>query len=298
VIILILSPLSTHSMPALPTLQTGFRSRVFDLLQRQDVLSVDQAYTIPVGTEFKYTSSCRFDSVSEEISSESDYSSSLSSEADMNSSSSSSSSSTSTKSESYSFGFSAIFPVKGLFASLGLNVEGGNTESTTSSQSQSQAFSKSQKFDSFRSTSRADSVSQTRTFIHYFAGLLGKWCTCFLLTRTLIFFVSNRQTVSFEAKAVCSEFEVMFKPYAEKTLDPLFVTALDELPVPYEAENPEHRIIYGKFIATYGTHYTSKVVLGAKRILTTTMSSQSVAELNRESVDISSTLSVQMQVKL
>jgi len=142
---------------------------VFALLQRQDVLSVDQAYTIPVGTEFKYTSSCRFDSISEEISSESDYSSSLSSEADMNSSSSSSSSSTSTKSESYSFGFSAIFPVKGLFASLGLNVEGGNTESESGSQSQSQAFSKSQKSDSFRSTSRADSVSQTRTFIHSLA---------------------------------------------------------------------------------------------------------------------------------
>jgi len=97
---------------------------------------------------------------------------------------------------------------------------------------------------------------------------------------------------------VCSEFEVMFRPYAEKTLDALFGAALDKLPVPYEALNPEHRIIYGKFIATYGSHYTSKVVLGAKRILTTTMSSQSMAELNRESVDISSTLSVKMQVRV
>ena len=53
-----------------------------------------------------------------------------------------------------------------------------------------------------------------------------------------------------------------------------------------------------KFIATYGSHYTTKLVLGAKRILTTTMSSQTVAELTRESVDIASTLSVKMQVSL
>jgi hypothetical protein len=88
----------------------------------------------------------------------------------------------------------------------------------------------------------------------------------------------------------------MFNPYDEKTLDPRFEKAINGLPVPYDEDNIEHKTIYGKFIATYGSHYTTKVVLGAKRILTTSMTSQTVAELTRESVDVSSTLSVKMQV--
>ena len=63
-----------------------------------------------------------------------------------------------------------------------------------------------------------------------------------------------------------------------------------------ESGNLANEVKFAKFISNYGTHYTRKVVLGAKRILTTTMSSNSVAELNRQSVDIASTLSVQMQV--
>lgn len=69
------------------------------------------------------------------------------------------------------------------------------------------------------------------------------------------------------------------------------------LPDKYEPENLANKAKFTKFIANYGTHYTRKVVLGAKRILTTTMSSNAVAELNRQSVDIASTLSVQMQVR-
>lgn len=95
---------------------------------------------------------------------------------------------------------------------------------------------------------------------------------------------------------MCSEFEVMFKPYSEQSLDKEFEKALENLPIPYHSKNPQHRRMYAKFIATYGSHYTSKVVLGAKRILTTSMSTQSVAELTKESVDISSALSVKMQV--
>lgn len=88
----------------------------------------------------------------------------------------------------------------------------------------------------------------------------------------------------------------MLNPYDAQTLDPHFKKAVDSLPVPYNGNNLAHRREFAKFIATYGTHYTSKVVLGAKRILTTTMTSQSVAELTRDSVDIASTLSVKMQV--
>lgn len=61
----------------------GFRSRVFALLQSQDKTSIDSAYTIPLGTDFKYTSSCRYDDRSVEISSEEDYSSMLSTEVRM-----------------------------------------------------------------------------------------------------------------------------------------------------------------------------------------------------------------------
>lgn len=139
---------------------TGFRSPIFALLQDQAVLSVDQEYTIPLGTSFKYISSCHYDSVSTEISSESDYSSIISGEADMSSASSSSSSTTETSSTSWELGFSAIFPVKGLFGSLGFSYGEATSETESKSEAESQAFRKSERFESFKSTSRTESVSK------------------------------------------------------------------------------------------------------------------------------------------
>ena len=141
----------------------GFRSRVFALLQSQDKTSIDAEYTIPLGTDFKYTSSCHYDDRSVEISSEQDYSSMLSSEADLSSGSSSSSSKTETYNRSFDFGFSAIFPIKGLFLGLGGSLSYGKSGSEASSESQSQAFQKSEKFSSFSSLSRAESVSGTKS---------------------------------------------------------------------------------------------------------------------------------------
>ena len=137
----------------------GFRSPVFALLQNQATVSIDGEYTVPLGTSFKYTSSCHYDSKSQEISSESDYSSSLSGEADMSSASSSSSSTTETSSSSWSVGFSAVFPIKGLFGSVGFSAQGGRDETETKSNSNTNAFSKSEKFSSFSSSSRSESVS-------------------------------------------------------------------------------------------------------------------------------------------
>lgn len=94
---------------------------------------------------------------------------------------------------------------------------------------------------------------------------------------------------------MCSEFEIQFNEYDTHTLDPRFKQAMNCLPDYYEPGNPENKAKFAKFIANYGTHYTRKVVLGAKRILTTTMSSTAVAELTRQSVDVASALSVQMQ---
>lgn len=105
----------------------------------------------------------------------------------------------------------------------------------------------------------------------------------------------SENTVTFEAKAICSEFEVSFNPYSEKLFDPRFKKAMDELPAPYNSNDPGHKKQYRAFFDAYGTHYTTKVVLGAKRIFSTQMSSRDVAELTKQQVDVSKTLSVDVQ---
>ena len=272
----------------------GFRSRVFALLQTPDVLSIDQAFTIPLGTEFKYTSSCNHDSVSNEVSSEDDYVSSLSKEANMISTTSSTSSSISLSNRKRQYGFSNIFPVRESFHPFDPK-EGKGLQDGVGPQFHSHAFKKSEYFNSFRSImSHPESVS--------------KKSMCYIITPHHLWTIVlhpfhahhtplNAQPVLFEVEAICSEFEVMFRPYAEKILDPLFEIAVTNLPTPYQPKSPEHRYLYSKFISSYGSHYSSKVVLGAKRILSTAISSQAITELTRESVDISSTLSLSMQVR-
>lgn len=78
----------------------------------------------------------------------------------------------------------------------------------------------------------------------------------------------------------------------------MFKTALANLPDSFDANNfdPRHLEKFEKFFATYGTHYVDKVILGAKRIFTSEISSRATAELVKDSVDISSALSVEMQV--
>ena len=65
----------------------------------------------------------------------------------------------------------------------------------------------------------------------------------------------------------------------------------------FDPDNERIVALYRKFIAVYGTHYVQKLVLGAKRVYTTTMSSRDFSDLTRQSVDVSNTLSVQMQVR-
>lgn len=194
-------------------------------------LTIDQEYTVPLGTEVRYMSSCRYDSSSTEISSEKDYQQQLSGE--------SSFSNTLQASGQFSYG--------GWFAAK-LNV--------------GVAWSQSEKYDQFKSKSIAENL------------------------------------VSFEARAICSEYEVSFKPNGDKFLDQTFKEAIDKLPVPFSKNNPAHIALYKEFIHIYGTHYISKVVLGAKRIMTTSMSARDVADLTKDSVDIASTLSVDVQLAL
>lgn len=47
---------------------SGFRYRFLKLKQNQHDLSVNGKYTIPEGIEFRYTSSCKYDSSSNEVS--------------------------------------------------------------------------------------------------------------------------------------------------------------------------------------------------------------------------------------
>ena len=72
---------------------------------------------------------------------------------------------------------------------------------------------------------------------------------------------------------------------------------MEALPVPYNRNNPEDVASYLDFIKTYGSHYTDNVVLGGKRIYSTKMSTQSLTELTRDSVDVASTMSLDIQVR-
>lgn len=73
---------------------------------------------------------------------------------------------------------------------------------------------------------------------------------------------------------------------------------MNALPCPFNRDNPFHVMAYIEFIKAYGTHYTTKIVLGGKKIFTTVLTSKAVAELEHESVDISQTLSTDVQVSL
>jgi len=105
-------------------------------------------------------------------------------------------------------------------------------------------------------------------------------------------------SVSFDCRAICSEYEAAFSPYAKQELDPEFKKALEDLPVPYDKDNSRHVAAYAKFLETYGTNYVRHVVLGGKRIYSTSMSSSDYSSLSSQSVDISSSMSFEMQAAM
>ncbi len=108
----------------------------------------------------------------------------------------------------------------------------------------------------------------------------------------------STNSVSFEARAMCSEYEAKFKPYAEHELDPEFLKALKSLPHPYDKDNQKDVSMYDKFITTYGTHYIRKLVLGGKRIYSNSMTSQDYASLISDSVDVSSTMDFEVSAAM
>ena len=123
---------------------------------------------MPIGTAVKYVSSCKFDSSSTEVSSDSDLRKSMSKEAEMSES----------RSASASYGASNL------------------VQSFSASVSGASAFSQSSKFESETQQSKSE------------------------------------RSVSFESRAICSEFEASFIPSFEQALDDEFVKAREALPVP------------------------------------------------------------------
>ena len=102
------------------------------------------------------------------------------------------------------------------------------------------------------------------------------------------------QAVTFEARALCSEFKAALKPYYSHSKHETFERALSSLSIPW-TNSPEQREEYLDFLSSFGTHYVSDVTLGAKHIFSSIISSEDVTELTRQEVDIESSLSWSVQ---
>lgn len=102
------------------------------------------------------------------------------------------------------------------------------------------------------------------------------------------------QSVTYEARALCSEFKAALKPYYTHTLKEEFEMALDALSTPW-TNSDEQRKEYADFLSAFGTHYVKDVTLGAKHIYSSEIKSEDVSSLKKNDVDIQSTLSWSVQ---
>lgn len=102
------------------------------------------------------------------------------------------------------------------------------------------------------------------------------------------------QSVTFEARALCSEFKAALKPYYSHSKHETFERALSSLSTPW-INSTEQREEYLDFLDSFGTHYVSDITLGAKHIFSSIISSEDVSELSRQEVDIESSLSWSVQ---
>jgi hypothetical protein len=102
--------------------------------------------------------------------------------------------------------------------------------------------------------------------------------------------VQETEMTSFEAHGVCTEFEASMNKYYQHLFQESFRKGLATLPVPYVKDDESHVTAYSDFISTYGTHYISRLSLGARKVFSTSMSRSSVKELQDQNVDIASTL--------
>jgi len=107
---------------------------------------------------------------------------------------------------------------------------------------------------------------------------------------------SRTQNAEFESSAICTEFEGRLNSYYNHSTRDTFNIALSTLPFPFN-NSTLHILAYKKFISEYGTHYVSKVVLGAKQIYTVVMKSNSVAKLREQQTDVATTIGAKAMFK-
>lgn len=103
-------------------------------------------------------------------------------------------------------------------------------------------------------------------------------------------------TISYEASAICTDYQVEINPYSELALDADFQTAINTLHSPYDGANITTKETYQKFLRTYGTHFITQLDMGGKLIITSDISSKDVSMLTQKQVDVASTLSFDVSV--
>lgn len=250
----------------------------------QSNLTSDVEFTVPVGTELKYTSTCIFDEKSIEISTEQDIKDSFSSEVTLEESKFNSRTVTEKRAGSgdpatigglaaggaaigagIGVWFGGVGAVPGAVIGAGIGLVAGVaadfsifSRETSTTNTEARTF---QKNEQFQKSVQSSLKSSTKTF---------------------------------EAKAVCSEFEAAFSPYAKRDFDYIFETAVKDLPVPFNENNKVHVQKYTRFVEAYGTHVINRVILGGKRIITTQMTTSDYSELIAEEIDVAETLSYEV----
>ena len=109
---------------------------------------------------------------------------------------------------------------------------------------------------------------------------------------------SLTQTISYEAKAQCTEAEIFFLPYTPQTLDTSIQLGIDTLSGDdkFDPNNEDHISRYSKFIYEFGTHVVTRVALGGKHVVTSMIESKDVMDLKRDKIDVSTSLSFEASV--
>jgi len=206
-------------------LDPGFRSGVIKLEKSKNSLTSNNEFSVPLGVELRYLTSCEFSSKATEVSDVFDYQRRLSRESKF----------------SASGGISGA--LKGISGQFDVS------------------FSKSERFESFQKDS------------------------------------FRTKNTEFESSAICTEYEGRLNSYFDHKTRHNFNMAISTLDYPFDEGNKTHVDAYKKFIAEYGTHYVSKVVLGAKLVYTVVMGSNAVSKLREKKVDVATTIGAKAMFK-
>jgi hypothetical protein len=232
----------------------GFRASVIKLINDQDVRTVDTRYTVPLGTELRYITSCEYSSEAVQVSSSATYQRQLRKTATSSNSKTNSQGTTTSQEQNVGVGVEVEAPIKNATVSAG--VDYGYTWGDS-------------KGDDFTEN---DFFSQSESY------------------QKEVALTQETELSSFEAQGVCAEFEVALKKYHKQALHDSFLAGLVTLPVPYAKDDVTTKKLYLDFISEYGTHYINRVTLGAKTVITTFISKNKVGKLEDEGIDVSTTL--------